>query len=369
MRVLMVIFLVLLAFPSQASSRTWHVPSEAPTIQAGVDSAGYGDIVEVACGTYSDCTTIAYDAWHPDTRIVCIEMKSGITLRSETGNPACVTVDALEQGGVIFCAQVDDAVIEGITFTGGYSDQLWNGSGGGMFCIQSSVMVRDCVFTGNRTDDHGGGLMSFYCSPVFEGCTFAGNYAGTSGGGAFISTGDASILDCVFSQNTANEHAYSKGAGVFFDGQGSPSMDECLISENIANEAGGGIISNDGPALSISSCVISGNVALYGAGLWGHTAGSVHLANCSITENTADQGGGVHVHGGHDLSAENTDILGNSATIGLDGFVDEGTSAALTCCDVDLSFWEGAGSVVLDNENCVIAVRPSTWGAVKLLYQ
>jgi polygalacturonase len=92
------ITLVLLAaiLISTAQARTWYIlpdgNGDAPTIQTGVDSAAVGDTVLLACGTYYE---------HDMT------MKSGITLRSESGHATCVTIDAQQSGRVIYCLNVD----------------------------------------------------------------------------------------------------------------------------------------------------------------------------------------------------------------------------------------------------------------------
>ena len=67
----------LLDFSAQAM--TIHVPADAPTIQAGVNSTAPGDTVEVACGTYTAGAVL----------------KDGIVIRSETGLPGCVTIDVV----------------------------------------------------------------------------------------------------------------------------------------------------------------------------------------------------------------------------------------------------------------------------------
>jgi hypothetical protein len=73
---------MLFLFAELAQAHVWHVPSACPTIQDGIDSAVVGGVVEVSCGTYYE---------------LGIVMKSGITLRSETHNDDCVTIDARVQ--------------------------------------------------------------------------------------------------------------------------------------------------------------------------------------------------------------------------------------------------------------------------------
>ena len=121
------------------------MPSEAPTIQAGLDSAAFLDSVIVACGTYYE-----HDLRPP----------RGIVLTSETGLPDCVTIDAQRQGRVMLCdTNVVQVRITGFTFTGGLAagpDWHVDRDGGGLVLRHSAgAHVRNCVFTGNEADDKG----------------------------------------------------------------------------------------------------------------------------------------------------------------------------------------------------------------------
>ena len=110
MRVFMFVLVLVPGFIlSQTSSVpavTWYITPEgtgdAPTIQAGVDSAAAGDTILVACGTYYE-----HD----------IEVTSGRKLISETGEPDCVTIDAQEQGRVLYTQGTSDSttLIKGFT--------------------------------------------------------------------------------------------------------------------------------------------------------------------------------------------------------------------------------------------------------------
>ncbi len=135
-----------LAIPAHAA--TWNVPSECPTIQAGVDSAAVGDTVNVACDTYYEHDII---------------MKSGVYLTSETGDAGCVTIDAQQAGRIIYCLNVDAATsIVGFTITGGLATgaAAEDSTGGGMYCENSSPTLANCAFLDNSAALVGGGLFA-----------------------------------------------------------------------------------------------------------------------------------------------------------------------------------------------------------------
>ena len=112
--VLLTLSLALICLPTLGYSRTWNVPLDAATIQAGIDSASVGDTVLVECGTYYEYG---------------LSPKSGVVLLSETGQADCVTIDAQDLAPGFMCFNLDTTtVIQGFAVIHG-STAL---SGGGV---------------------------------------------------------------------------------------------------------------------------------------------------------------------------------------------------------------------------------------------
>ncbi len=183
MRIGIPAFLCLILANGPAQARIWYVDpvgtGDAPTIQAAIDSSVAGDVVELACGTYV--------AWG-------IMMKSGITLRSATGQPDCVTIDGQQPqgfGSILFCSGVDDATrIEGLTITGGNAnDSFFGATGGGLdVSYGSALTVVRCVITGNYARG-GGGVAIYGSQPTFIDCEISGNASLFYPGGVEIGLG------------------------------------------------------------------------------------------------------------------------------------------------------------------------------------
>ena len=148
---------------SPVEVRIIEVPQDEPTIADGIQAASPGDVVVVAAGTYFE---------HG------IELKAGVELRSETGTPDCVTIDAQQQGAVLMCDGARSPIrIVGFTITGGRADAgMWQ-SGGAILCYESSLEVIRCVVRDNYVSRDGGGIAAFSSSVTLEGCEFVDNDA------------------------------------------------------------------------------------------------------------------------------------------------------------------------------------------------
>jgi hypothetical protein len=229
-----------------------HVPADQPTIQAGIDAACVGDEVIVSCGTYYEYSIV---------------MKSGVHLRSETGEAECVTIDAQWAGRVFYCDDIDsNSSIMGFTIKHGRaSGIILNQQGGGIYCRDSHLEVTNCIFKENMAQGGsaavGGGAYCLYSSPTFENCEFIGNQANGQGGG-------------VISTN------YS-----------SPSFFNCQFRGNQSDDNGGGMCcSGDTPGAyspTLTGCTFEGNQGLRGSGLYCYSDGSPTLVNCTFSGNQA----------------------------------------------------------------------------------
>jgi len=318
-------------------TRTWYVPEDAPTIQAGIDMACAGDSVVVASGTYHE-----HD----------IVMKSGITLRSETGLPDCVTIGADSLGRVFHCSGVDSAtVIGGFTITGGsavdgggvfcetsslalvHCNLSGNSAarrGGGFYCIGGGPRISHCTFSDNAAwtanDSYGGAVYCSGCSAMFTDCAFLSNWASYCGGGLQCQSSSATVSRCTFLENSANY-----GGGVYCS-TCSPVVSNCVFVDNSAY--GGGGISSNGGSPTLTSCTFTGNSAgLQGGGGICCSSGSTPAINhCTFFGNSAPSGGGVYAYGGASPQLEEAIIAfglqGEAVYCHLTG------SATLTCCDV-----------------------------------
>ncbi len=103
------LFVLLLVISHPAFSRTWYIKpdgtGDAPTIQAGVDSALAGDTVLVAPGVYADTTQILVNS-EPKSVNVC--MCKNIVLLAE-GSPDDTMIDGSKRNIAIYVENVDAA--------------------------------------------------------------------------------------------------------------------------------------------------------------------------------------------------------------------------------------------------------------------
>jgi hypothetical protein len=348
--------LILALTSATVSAITIHVPGDQPTIDAGLGAAVAGDTVLVACGTYNESNLL---------------MKSGVCLRGETGDPACVTIDAQSVDRVMQCNGVDAAAsVEGITLTGGSSTL----DGGGVFCANSFLTFTACAFDSNQAQGRGGALESVFGSHiVLNTCSFTGNQAAEGGGLAALVNGSLELVDC----DIVGNYSSGSGSGVYaqsatvlsfagcrFEGNDSPSGG-CLYSSGSATPVevvdcrfignstgcmpGGeliGAVMNADPELSVSGSIFASNGNDHCFSLISADAGTI--TGSTFHNNTSFYS--IDLAAG---SLENSIFSWNYASSpGIGGFTASCTNCWFNFLDWEFGMPPGAGNLAVDPIYC-----------------
>jgi predicted outer membrane repeat protein len=159
----------VICLTATAQSATIRVPSDEPTIQAGVTAAVEGDTVLVEPGIYYESVSM---------------LGKGITLRSEDGAMSTV-IRATGSQRAVLCGGGEnaDTRIEGFT--------LRDASVAGVECVLgASPILSDLILAGNI----GSGARSVSAGPTFRMCRFYGN----GGPGVDCSGGTVIVKSCEF---------------------------------------------------------------------------------------------------------------------------------------------------------------------------
>jgi hypothetical protein len=328
-RSLLVVLVISVLTPGIALAETWVVlpdsTGDAPTIQAGIDSASAGDTVLVMAGTYYECGIV---------------IKEGVYLTSETGTADCVTIDAQGQGRILSCNWCDSTTtIVGFTIANG---RKIHNRGGGMYCSASDLRMTNCNFHNNRCDSLGGAIYILYHSPVFTNCHFTSNWTSPnlsfSGGGAIYAIDASPIFaGCEFSDN--EDTFAGKGGALWFVDGGNPLISGCTFTDNSGGHGGavacddcgltvigctfegnhategGALLQRGDSTLTVTDCEFAGNSAAYAGGAFNTEVADVVLSDCRFYDNSAgNSGGGGNVAYGTSVTASNCVFAGNRVT-------------------------------------------------------
>jgi len=274
-------------------------------IQAALDDAGDGNIIEVADGTYEESITSPFG--------------KVIILQSANGNPYLAIIQG-DSGfpTVKIDGSADGTTIKGFTIT--HADGL---IGRGIYNTNNSnININNCTISGN-TANYGGGIDNDGTLTITSS-TISGNSAANGGGIYNYSTGTLTITSSTISGNTAADSDNTTtdfGGGIF--NVGILDITSSTISDNTTADWGGGIY-NVGSTLDITSSTISGNTANSGGGILNSFFGStLSITSSDISGNTANWGGGIYNNGTFDITSST--ISGNTANRFGGGIYNYGT--------------------------------------------
>ena len=375
MRYLTIIFcsVLVLFYFHQAEAGIIHVPGDASTIQAGIDSATMGDTVLLADGTFAG----------PGNRDIDFRGKA-IIVQSESGNPDACIIDCQGAGRGFYLHSGEglESVLRKVTITNGSA-----GRGGGIVCFESSPTISYCTIVGNSAEG-GGGIFCSQSSPTISNCTIINNTS-VGGGGIACSLSSPHITSCAIMSNTAEwwlfndgnntapeygrQIPYGSGGGILCMDSSNATIFDCIIANNLAeammtggvgagiccgnsaptianctiesNRAGGpgfggGIACSGNPPI-IMYCTIANNAGRSGGGIACYQNFPM-IANCTITRNIAYQGGGIYCYD-CDIAGDITHcILWADSTEEI--YVYSGAPPNVTYCDVK-GGWPDIGNI------------------------
>jgi hypothetical protein len=305
-----------------------HVPADQPTIQAAINAALNGDVIQVAPGTYVENLNF---------------LGKAIRVASDQG-PQVTIIDGNRVGTVVTFAsgETSQSVISGFTLRNGNATASPGGSGGGVYVENSSPTIQGNIITNNWGGSDGGGIASYFGSPVIQGNVITNNiqtpgYSGGPGGGGIgiVGSGTAQILN----NNISNNSWATGGGGITLFAAGTPTVMNNLIANNSSNsqqsQGGGLYIVNQSDAMIVQNLIIGNSAASGGGAYWMVPSGDrgAFFINNTFYANNSPQGSGIYATGFNAQVRVVNNIIVAAAgqtSVYCDGFFDSSIPIFLT---------------------------------------
>jgi parallel beta-helix repeat protein len=333
--------------------------SACRTIQYAVDVASAGDVIKVATGVYTGVQSRAAPAGYPTVATVdqVVYVSKTVTIRggytttngfADPPNPETypTTLNAQNQGRVLFIAGDIDPALEGLRITRGNATGqggIWgsefshfeagggiyvlgatatisnneiynntagttNGSGGGM-CLRSSdaTLVRNTITDNRATNWFGGGIYLLY-SPITLIENDISDNSARWGGAVFLELSPATVTN-----NTFSDNSITQGGGALNVHTSDATLSGNTVSNNTAVQAGA--IRVVQCAATLNDNVIFGNSSTgYGGALHLWEAHNTTLSGNAIFDNqTNGDGGAIEFWDSDDVTLDGNTILTNTA--------------------------------------------------------
>jgi len=363
--ILKVWILGVVVMAGQADARTWRIYSDgsgdAPSIQAGIDSAATGDTVLVTPGTYDENLNTAGKT---------------LALLGET-----IAQEVIVDGGDLDrVLTLTAGIVKRLTLRNGLAVDVGGGvliTGPGSATLQDNIIEENIA--GPKPDTGGGGgiyINNLANSVIIESNIIRNNYASIAGGGIADRGPDPFLVLNIIRNNLITENGARFGGGLEVI---ASVITGNVIANNWSELAAGGINMEGGTMGEISgNTLVMNHAGSVGAGIR-IAAGNPTIRNNLVALN--GPGGGVVYTGSNPPFCN--DIWGNDVdTIGWSPIGNGNFSADPLFCDLAQGNYFlranspclpesmtcgliGAYSVGCDS----VAVVSRTWGAVKGLYR
>jgi len=283
--------------------RIIEVSGDPNAIADAIETAGRGDILVVAAGTYNGPLNL--------------DGKDIIVTSTNPDDPNVVAATIIDAGGtgpgLIFdSGEGRDSIVDGLSIIGGSATSQGGGrrarvqGGGGIYVDTGcSPTVRNMIISGCSavSDANGGGYgggiyVNSDSSPYFVNCTVTDCNA-DRGGGAYCDIDSSAV----FNHCTLNFNSAIIGGGIYYhDVDLMSQVSDCNISDNTAQYGAGMYVDPNSPATIVDTMLLRNDASQDGGGIYLTEVNDVSVVNCHIERNTATRGAGLYCFDSTDLT-------------------------------------------------------------------
>lgn len=260
-------------------AETWRIEAngtgDAPTIQAGIDSATAGDTVLLSPGTFAGAGNHNIDF---KGKAVTVESSAGAEFTT-------IDCQGVGRGFIFTSGEGVYSVLSGVRVING-SHALFGGS---IYCLNTSPRIENSIFSGNQAGFRGGAVCCDGSLAIITGNVFDGNEA--SYGGA-VSCFGSSSLELTNNEFRSNSAGISGGAIACH--ASSPSIQQNRFNDNAALNDGGAIYCDQTSGPTVSTNVFLSNTAQGNGGAVGMLQSVCWVESNLFRGNQATLGGAIY---------------------------------------------------------------------------
>jgi hypothetical protein len=216
------------------------------------------------------------------------------------------------------------AVLEGFVIRGGHANHASNAAdrqGGGLRSVGGAATIRQCRFESNFANNSGGAVQNDQSDTTFEDCTFFYNQSLGLHGAAVVNSGSpASFLRCRFVGNISG----AGGGAVFNTNQSHATFESCEFRNNVAGADGGALLNWTSSNPTIQRCVFAGNLATGRGGAVTNNSGSRPIIDACVFVDNGTTGLSTTSHGGAIYNSSSGSMILQHSTIAVNTAAAEG---------------------------------------------
>ncbi len=258
-------------------------------LQAVIDSAGWGNTIYLAEGTYYPTTCTSCDSTDREASFLISQRISLFGGFPDTGNPNFDDRNIESHPTIVS----GDIGITGDNIDNSFHVFRIDPSSGNNLTTFNGLIISNGNADSLSSNPNGAGILSMNTPLKLNKCTLSDNNSTGNGAAVYGDDKAADFTFCTFENNTA-----SSGGAIFIDSDLTSPVTNCIFKNNSATTTGGAIHFASEAHLDIFGSLFHENTAVTGGAIYAEkpmidTYYSGYVEHCTFVDNTASSTGSI----------------------------------------------------------------------------